>query len=136
MKFYYFVFLLLPLSVFAAAPTNSLDCLKQVDKIDRKYCFDKYLDGVQKKIDLENKTWAKGIHQKDQKEKAETLEKSINLKKEYLELMTNEMGIYQKQLESLNKAKILKEEVKKKEKKDDDDKGSKKPWEKGFKVKL
>lgn len=90
-------------SLFAA---SAQDCLKENDSIDRKYCMDKYLSAVKKQQDAEKQTWNSGLTPEVKSQKSEMLAQEIANKKDYINLLNQEMAATQKHLEDLNSAAV------------------------------
>lgn len=86
-------------SAFAAtAPT---DCLKVKNSLDRRYCLDKYLESVKETHANEKKSWGAALPQADKEVKTQTMEESIQAKKEYLALIQQEILLDEKQLDAV-----------------------------------
>lgn len=111
-----FVFTLATLvsaSAFAAADS----CMAQKNNIDRKYCMDKYLETVKDKMKAEKKTWGTGLTKTDKEAKVEATEMELQAKKDYLNMVQNEIALTEKHLQDLNAAQVAAAAPKKKEKK-------------------
>jgi uncharacterized protein YeaO (DUF488 family) len=87
-----------------AMAANSQDCLKETDSIDRKYCMDKYMAGIKKQQDAEKKEWSKGVTPETKTQKSELLAQEIANKKDYINLLTQEMAATEKHLQDLQAA--------------------------------
>lgn len=117
-----FVFALATL-VSASAFAVAENCLIQKNNLDRKYCMDKYLETVKDKMKAEKKTWGTGLTQTDKETKVEATEMELQAKKDYLNMVQNEIALTEKHLQDLNAAQVavaaapVKKEKKKKEKK-------------------
>jgi hypothetical protein len=114
-------------SSFATTSTVQ-DCFKIKNGLDRKYCMDKYLEGVKSTLAADKKTWAKGIDKKTKATKEAALDQELQAKKDYLSIVQEEINLTQKHLEELKIAKLAKAKVEKKE--------EKKKKDKGFRIKL
>lgn len=125
MKWIAFVLTLTTFSSFAQS--NPQDCLKIKNALDRKYCMDKYIEGIKDKNEAEKKTWSAGLSQQAKDEKSAALESDIKSKKDWIKLLESEISLSETQLSDLKAAPVVagKAPKKKKEKK----KG-------GFKIKL
>ncbi len=119
--------LAMSVSSFAAA-TNPQDCMKQKKALDRRYCMDTYLEAVKEGYDAERKTFAAGIPEKTRSTKVAAAEHEIAAKKDYLNLLVNELQLQEKYLQDVKVAKIAAAPAPKKEKK--------KKKDKGFRIKL
>lgn len=99
MKFIIISALMCSLSGFAQ--TNPQDCIKIKNKIDRKYCVDKYLEALKEKNDAEKKSWGAGLPQATKDEKSRALEQDIQAKKDLMGLVQSEIEVSEKQLAEL-----------------------------------
>lgn len=113
-------------SAFAA--TAPQDCMKIKNSLDRRYCTDKYLESVKDSYSSESKTWSAGISQTDKDSKITNVQDDLASKKDYINMLQNEIALEEKHLEALKAAPIAATaapvEVKKKKK------------HKGFRIKL
>jgi hypothetical protein len=86
-------------SAFSATPAQ--DCLKVKNGLDRKYCLDKYLESVKETHTNDKKSWGAGLSAADKEARAASIEESIIVKKEYINLMNAEIALDEKQLETV-----------------------------------
>jgi hypothetical protein len=93
----------LSLSAFSASPQ---ECLKVKSNLDRRYCFDKYLETIKDSHASEKKTWAGGITAADKETKEASIADAIAGKKELLNLMQSEIALDEKQLEAVKAAPV------------------------------
>lgn len=99
------------LFVLLASVTSSLfaqdaqKCFSIADDIDRKYCVDKYLQGVKTKLGTEKKSWAKGLAGDAKVAKTEALQNDIKSKKDQVALNSSELALYEVQLQELSAVK-------------------------------
>lgn len=111
-----------------AATTNPQDCMKQKKALDRRYCMDTYLETVKESHDAERKAMAQGLPEKTKAEKISAVEQDIAARKDYMNLLVNELELREKYLADLKGAKVAATPVKKEKKK--------KKKDKGFRIKL
>ncbi len=116
--------MLLSVSAFSASPTVQ-DCFKVKNGLDRKYCMDKYLEGVKSTLAADKKSW-KGFDKKTKNTKEAALDQELQAKRDYLTIVQEEITLTQKHLEDLKATKVAKAAKEEKKKKKDH----------GFKIKL
>lgn len=94
-------FALIALASTSVMAQSSQDCLKVKNNLDRRYCFDKYLENVKEKQTTERKAWGAGLPQTTKDEKAAALEAEIQAKREWANAINSEVAIHEKQLADL-----------------------------------
>lgn len=101
MKFY-FVVLALLISSSAFSQIDPQKCYSTQNKIDRKYCLDKYLESVEVKLASDKKAWGSTITPESKDEKIAALKTSIESKKDQLTIVSSEIALHEKQMADLN----------------------------------
>lgn len=124
MKSLFIITTILSLSAFAQTKTPQ-DCLKQADRIDRKYCIEKYIDAISKAQAAEKKTWEAGLPQADKDKKIEQFKADVANKKDLIDILNQELALSQKHVADLESVKVLQPQAAPKKKK-----------KKGFRIKL
>ncbi len=96
-----FVVLAITISVSAFSQTDPQKCYTTQNKIDRKYCLDKYLESVELKLAADKKAWGASLAPATKEEKAAALKASIESKKDQLSIVSSEIALFEKQMAEL-----------------------------------